>query len=249
MVFAQDYHTLVSEGKQWKEYQETIGRTRYEFTYTISSDTVIAGEEYHKLFIEYIIYDLSKETGNPEVFFTQPRTFFAGLQQRDGRVYIHQYDKKRLLYDFTLKEGDIAFEDATHVQRVTKVDTILVNGSLRRRLFLSETWKGVEQVVEETGCWVEGIGGSRGLERPHDWFAIGGEHRLTECIEDGTCIFTAADFSAPAYRQGSIDAIKKGIKPDSENTPITYDLQGRRVTGSPRPGVYIENGRKRVVSR
>ena len=35
----------------------------------------------------------------------------------------------------------------------------------------------------------------------------------------------------------------------TDGSTTVYDLQGSRVTGTPRPGIYIENGRKRVVGR
>jgi len=200
MAVAQDYHPLVVEGKQWKEYSEISWLNRYEYTYTIFGDTVIDGEQYHKLYIEYTIF-VRPDIGEGNVFYTQPKVFFAGLQEQDGRVYIHQYDKKRQFYDFTLNEGDIAFENDDYLQRVVKVDTIAVNGILRRRLLLSEYEKGQSVMGEATGYWVEGIGGSRGLENPSDWFDIGSGHYLTECIEDGRRIFTKDDFTAPAYNQ------------------------------------------------
>jgi len=248
MAVAQDYHPLVSEGKQWKEYNETARGYRYENTYAISGDTVIDGEEYHKLYCKTTLYDYSlSETGERIMLNSAPPVYWACLQEQDGRVYIYQYDRKRALYDFTLKEGDIAFEDNEYLQRVVNVDTVLVNGVFRRRLWLSECWKSYSHIMEdEAGYWVEGVGGSRGLECPHGWFAIGGGRHLTECLEDGVSIFTEEDFTAPPYKQDGIS----GMRPATQTTfglSTTFDLQGRPVTGKPRPGIYIRQGRKRVV--
>lgn len=248
-------HPFVKEGKQWKEYMETP-KARWEFTYTIAGDTVIGGESYHKLYYGHNIYDILTDPGTPkEIYVTEEPVYYAGLQEHDGRVYIHQNDRKSLLYDFTLNVGDVAFEDNTYIQRVTKVDTIAVGGLFLRRMWLTENWKGGNQAEDESGCWVEGIGSSRGLICPHGWFDEGSLHFLTECTENGQQVFTYNDFTAPAYKPDDIpfSSVKDMRNKDSYLNYGVYDLQGRRVspsTSHPSPlkkGIYIENGRKRVV--
>ena len=78
-------------------------------------------------------------------------------------------------------------------------------------------------------------------------------------------IFKGMDTSATVYTLASqINRFKKiyngavfpledyslGIRPTTSSSDIpssSYDLQGRRLTGKPGKGVYIENGRKKVV--
>jgi hypothetical protein len=225
---AQDYRPLVSEGKLWKEYSRTP-IALWEYTYTISGDTLIAGEEYHKLYIEYIVYDLRAGEGNPVERYNQPIVFYAGLQEQGGRVYIYQHDRKSTLYDFALEEGSIAFEKNGDQQRVVKVDTIAVSGILRRRLWLSEYKEFESDLGESTGYWVEGIGSSWGLVEPFDWSVLNGGRMLRECIENGVCVFTAADFDAPPYIP-----VEPGFKKCAPPT-ITYD-KGRLVFDSETSG-------------
>jgi hypothetical protein len=73
--------------------------------------------------------------------------------------------------------------------------------------------------------------------------------RFEACYEDGECIFTAADFYKPGINTGiesmynGQDAKNNGMQEGTRNN-VLYDLQGRRIQGSPKHGVYIQNGKK-----
>ena len=73
--------------------------------------------------------------------------------------------------------------------------------------------------------------------------------RFEACYEDGECIFTAADFYKPGINTGiesmynGQDAKNNGMQEGTRNN-VLFDLQGRRIQGSPKHGVYIQNGKK-----
>ena len=73
--------------------------------------------------------------------------------------------------------------------------------------------------------------------------------RFEACYEDGECIFTAADFYKPGINTGiesmynGQDAKNNGMQEGTRNN-VLFDLQGRPVQGTPKHGVYIQNGKK-----
>ena len=93
--------------------------------------------------------------------------------------------------------------------------------------------------------WVEGVGSaSSGIEdqnplheppvRTSDDYTY-----FVSYYENGECIFTADDFTV----QTSIIPVMTSVGRKGD----LFDLQGRRLSGKPSKGVYIENGKKRVV--
>ena len=67
------------------------------------------------------------------------------------------------------------------------------------------------------------------------------EYYLDAVYDGDECIFERQDFTRPA-----VTAIKD-IGMERPNDNALFDLQGRRLLSKPKKGVYIENGRKRVV--
>ena len=91
---------------------------------------------------------------------------------------------------------------------------------------------------------IEGVGGRHGPINSYEKLI---NDTTQQCYEDGVCIFTKEDFDRAAWK-GEESAIASPSSPvPSPATNTAYDLQGRRVTGTPRPGIYIQQGRKRAV--
>ena len=67
---------------------------------------------------------------------------------------------------------------------------------------------------------------------------------LLSCYDGDECIFNIEDFLAsfPAGMNSTVT----GYSNVSSDTPL-YDLSGRRVQGTPKKGVYIQDGKKYVV--
>ena len=65
------------------------------------------------------------------------------------------------------------------------------------------------------------------------------------CYEDGKCIFTKDDFTAPAITAG----ITRPSSVTTHQHPTTYDLQGRPLTTMPGKGVLEKKGRKTIQNQ
>ena len=63
------------------------------------------------------------------------------------------------------------------------------------------------------------------------------------CYEDGECIFTKEDFR----KSGETTTVWSITTATTEDSPDIYDLQGRRLSTTPQKGVYIINGKKKLV--
>ena len=71
-----------------------------------------------------------------------------------------------------------------------------------------------------------------------------------ECANE---LYESGDFSSsqPDLAGGigiaDTEGVKSAVKAPTKDSSEIIDLQGRSVTGTPRPGIYIQQGRKRVV--
>jgi hypothetical protein len=86
--------------------------------------------------------------------------------------------------------------------------------------------------------WIDGIGNISDPFEP-----LGGSENY-ECYEDGVCIFNIDILmELMTNKETAISEIKKSA-PKTDNT--LFDLQGRRISGKPAKGMYIQNGKKYV---
>lgn len=238
-----DYRPMVVEGKTWHEISRAP-QAFYDFTYYVSGDTVVDENDYKKLYIKVTVSRYSEEEGKQEEIYSSDAAVWACLQECDSCVYILKHGERSMLYDFRLSIGDVAFDTDHLTLTVTKVDTISVNGINRKRLWMKEAYKD-HDTGERTGYWVEGIGSNFGLEASHEWDATS-MPMLYECLENSELVFSASDFSVPAWSGFETSLSDKSMQ--QVTTAATYDLQGRRVTGQPpRKGLYIKNGKKVVI--
>jgi len=98
-----------------------------------------------------------------------------------------------LLYDFSLEEGEI-FENLNGQFYVMAVDSIEINGSMRKRMRISRTWyPGVE-----IDTWIEGMGSLRQLLSPC-WTGTGVAHCLLCYFQNGELIYKSPDYSECYY--------------------------------------------------
>ena len=122
-----DYLPTIVEGKQWLVTSEAI-KAHYDFLYYVSGDTVIDGNDCKKLYMKMTISQITEEEGQLKENSTHGPALHACLQESDGKVYTLNNGERKLLYDFNLVAGDVAFDTDHLTLSVTKVDTILVNG-------------------------------------------------------------------------------------------------------------------------
>lgn len=249
-TFAQDGTLpMLEEGRIWNELSLHPGmHPEYTnlygipcegnpHTYKIDGDTVINGKTYKK--------------------FVQNGSHIGIFMRQEGaRIYKYPSDvmipsedglipQENLAYDFGLQERDTIYYYPPYGFGlvVAHIDTVMVDGISRRRLTMNT---GVEEDEIETlaDIWVEGIGGAASSPCFY-WTAwessISG--MMQSCIQDGRVLFSWDDFFSP----GITNSISAAAKPEIGKSKATFDLQGRSVTGKPRPGIHIQQGRKWVV--
>lgn len=254
MVDAQEsslQNKYFEDGKSWLRacyhytrygpYEEYQIDTTY-WTETVVGDTIVDGHRAKKLL-----------RGNSDGVPYEPPHYSIGLEE-DGVIY--KYGSHRdmsdsigfyPIMDFNLHIGDSIFYNsplmgALFLFEVVNEETINVCGIERRKLTL-------ESMSHHVGYWVEGIGANT-----EDFYMIIGFPQTTceayfygmvKCFQDGECIFTVDDFNA------SVDGVRdvKVSCPDGKDASdkSLYDLSGRKVTGTPRRGIYIKGGRKVLV--
>lgn len=128
------------------------------------------------------------------------------------------------------------------VCKVKETDTIEVNGIKRRRVRFDGAF-AYNIKKEPTECiWVEGIG-SNAPDMLNFPIVVPttpmSDKIFTECYKDGKCIFTEADFHAPALTE-----LREIEASDKAADGTLYDLSGRRVDQPRRGQIYVSNGRK-----
>ena len=238
-----DYRSFVKEGKTWKctrwgevspDGNDTLSLQKW--TYIIKGDTLINGTPCKKLFLNGIYECALYEQGR--------KVYRVGVWQNPSAV--------RLLYDFGLKTGDAIITNAGENWKieVLSVDTICnsQNEPFKRMLISAGP-------VDESGnywfhppyiriYWIEGVGSTRG---PADsYYFLNDSYpaaRMDAYYEDGSCLFTYAELMAEYNNNNIISTVSYSLS----GTKAIYDMQGRPVSGTPRPGIYIQNGHKRVV--
>ena len=137
------YHPLVDVTHTWKCTQ--YGWIITEYVQYFEGDSIINGMTYSKLQTEY-------ENGDVYQF---------GLIREDAatqKVYIWDGENERLLYDFTLDEGDEATVFGVGSEQtitITSVETVNVGETARKKLNFNDAWG--------PAYWIEGIGSMYGV--------------------------------------------------------------------------------------
>ena len=188
-------------------------------------------------------------------------TYYLALREEDGKIYacLEEYmnliadnpncshympftitdDGEILLYDFTKDVGENYAKDPEggYIWVMEKSETTYYDGLPRRTLLLSNGMKLVEGIGAVNEC----------IDMPfylHSYYYTSREYNGEELMmglfsffKKGRCIF----YDWP---------IDVGIKIGQIHYPSSdrlYDLHGRRLQHTPAKGVYIQDGKKRVV--
>ena len=165
-----------------------------------------------------------------------------GLLYEEGpKVFYHTENGWELLFDFSLSPGEVASE----YYMVDEVKTIVMKGVPRRCLFFPCAFGDGNKE-----CWIEGIGNSKtGPFYPYFLDLIIGHTipisyrgmKLMSVYDGDVCIFEYDDLFGKGTSVPDITSTET-----TESTGI-YDLQGRRLSGKPARGIYIENGKKIAI--
>ena len=250
---------LVREGVTWNHAVSHINASVYDTSefYSLYFDSPVEmyGKTYHPLKnhnSETDVYAYMRQEGN-KVYLLVDGGYTQSLEG-DGVMY--EVGEEVLLYDFDAKEGDEYWSPSIGeefswpyvnpwLEKVTvkKVDTVIVNGVLRKRLQVEGT---------ATVSIIEGLGANIGYMHipgfgPYCACIYRTESNVKDVVDsDGNVIITFEDYTAPAYDAGVPEVgFDTGLTPAKDNK--MYDLNGREIR-NPLPGtVYIQNGEKHVA--
>ena len=222
---------LVREKKEWWYHDskaEMYLEEPYDFFMYADGDTLINGLQWKKIY---------QKRAEP--------IYEKAMREENGRVYeLRPGGQERLLFDFSLKVGDV-YEPAGEPHRmmtVIAIDTVMVEGAAHRRLLLMQQVNG--QTTDLT-TWTEGIGSECGIDLPAYWSDM--DPKVVN--HTGGRNYYHLQFLGCKDFGSDTDGVKAILRPSSLtfHPQRCFDLQGRRVQGQPRSGVYIRDGRKQVV--
>ena len=228
------YRPMLCEGKIWNYKYKWYDRETCEYhtedrVYTLCGDTIVGGKQCMRMFLvrngvaEY--HSAWREDGK-KVYRTLPE------------------EEEELLYDFGLESGCItpySYLYGSTTAFLSRTEVICAGGHYFTRYVL------IDECFNECGFWVDGIGGAKSLFEPEGSLPTNGVGlHLVSCVWPDGMMFSDLDFQSPAVDYSAIgEDVTNEVLPHTKPTD-TYDLQGRRVTGTPQRGIYIRNGRKYV---
>ena len=252
-----EYRPFAEEGKFWET--SIGGLNQYVYDGYFAGDTIIDGETWHKA---YTIAGVN-------------RTYYAAVRDEGKKVYAiaKGSSRARLLYDFSLKEGDFvrcgvegtAFGclrtkeepwDTLHgfllnlALKVDRIDKVTLHDGLEHRRFTLSLWSPGKDILMATPIvWIEGLGSGAGPFSP--WML---QSPLLPTFNEHRAFVTlwASDRLRPSfiaisdefYELESSTTVTSPQPAQESGSP--YDLQGRRLSGKPARGIYIEEGKKKV---
>ena len=216
----------------------------------LEGDTVINGLTYKKV-----------QTTTPYKSYC-----YYALREEDRKVYAYVFNPKQefLLYDFNVEVEDVVM--AGMLDDRSKKCTIME----KREVELQGEpfyFYAVEVTEYENSSyrsyWVEGIGSPFGIQFEPDiapfpqypnkddikdpetytgpYIVFYDSYMFDYCMEGGKLLGTREE----------LWALFTGIQPVAASKSVPsdyiYDLSGRRVQGTPKKGVYIQNGKKAVI--
>jgi hypothetical protein len=254
-----EYWPFAQDGKYWHCQVGGIKENIYESE--IDGDTLIDGEIWMKVYNRV----------------TARKYYYAAVRDVDRKVYAiaKGSTKPRLLYDFNLKEGDIVkcgmegnmfcclresgeqmdsllgYPVNTYL-KVERIDTI-TDLDLRHRVFIFTLLDTFRYPFLDRGngalrnnvIWVEGIGSYNGPFTP--WMPLSPYNFMTRnCQINKTYIFS---YPYPIEGEDGVDETESisSYHHATDNGGTVYNLQGIQLTSPPEKGIYIENGKKRMV--
>ncbi len=236
----QDYRPFVEDNKTWTCYGNPEGADIFYFH--LKGDTLVNNQNCLKL------YSQNR--------YNNGKTIYEGaLYEQDKRVYIYKPGASEcsLLYDFSLMPGEEAILDQnpkySHgIRALTDVYELHAGHLLRIMAFYEiERYRNEEtHYFDFLGNWIEGVGPGYMLDvLGESYFNVIGDgygRCIIDCSVNGQSIYRTTD-----YDYWMSTSVPTPLRMDETNSSALYDLQGRRLTGKPAKGLYIQNGRKMIA--
>ena len=250
-----DYRPMAEEGKMWETQIGLIMENVYDCL--IKGDTLINGENWKKVY---------KGVGWP---MELEKPYYAAIRDIGKKVYViaKGSTKPRLLYDFSLKVGELAkcgiesndfaclldkdekFDTLLGYPfvaylRVESIDTIQARGQ-EFRCFTLKLLDAYRELIifADPVIWVEGIGSGAGPFSP--WLPMPTTGIMIDCKEGRDAVFVyPIDIDLQEYQESNAIRSEYSIMNESD---VIFNILGRQLQGKPVRGVYVQDGRKFVV--
>lgn len=162
--------TFCVEGKQWDGVAWNE-RGDFPFSYILKGDTIISGKKCKKV-------------------YNQDEHYCAALREEGDKVYLIQKDDTtlKLLYDFSLKEGDeFHYIDSKDVvEKVVAIQEIVSQNEVVRLFVFEEI---TSSRYRQRGYVMEGVGGLRSPIDPWGWSRDGIVKRVLKCTVNGQVLY------------------------------------------------------------
>jgi hypothetical protein len=219
---------MLKDGKQWiykRQQRTTVGDEPMNIVtkvvFTLDGDTIIDNRRYAKLYRQ-------EEDENPE--------YWMALREEGTTIYEYAKDatEEKRHIEFNPRFFNETGIEPPFTVATEEIDCITVNG----RPFIRHTYKddGGASLIA-----VEGIGyQERGVLDMNFEYLKSDILSFESCYENSEFIFSAADF----YKSGDTTDIKATNHVQRTKNNVLFDLQGLPIQGSPKHGVYIQNGKK-----
>lgn len=186
--------TLVDTNKIWNVVVYLGFSGYYNHTYKFIGDTTIGINQYKKLY----------ETLDTTLINW---TCIGAMRDSLQRIFFHDFSNEYLYYDFSLNANDsfnTSISGCVVQMFVDSVDTVtLLNGELRRQLFLIGNFGVAER-------WIEGIGSLYGLMHVGNYLCTTDTDPLLNCFtENDTLKYKNTAFNSCYYTTVGIEEIKQ----------------------------------------
>ena len=252
-----EYRPFAQEGKNWQAQVGGIKESHY--AYLMEGDTLIHGEYWKKVY-------------NYQISSQNTHRYFAAIRDTGKKVYAiaKGSDRSRLLYDFSIKKGDmvrcgvegnsfgclldtdeqpdtlLGFPFKAYL-KVERIDTITGwEGAVFRRFILSSLNSYKEYLYDDEERKITGdVVWLEGIGSSAGLFLPWQPLQprgvvLLNCHSDA---FYAA---TPDFEYKNTTVPVTSSYSDVRQDSFSYDLQGRPLSTPPSRGMYIQN-RKKVI--
>ena len=235
--FAQEEITpLLQEGKVWHyQYNPAPASLHLQHHFLVQGDTIISDVKYYKILIKM----------TSDTMGERPYEYYCAMREESGKVFRvnDKSYKEELLYDFNMSQGDSL--SYTEEDRVVKLLVKNVGQIKLRDERMVKCLTLEKSIMSETTGYIyliEGIGPSIGLTQPIGKdTGTGVGYRFLSCEDSNEQLLTEEDLHAHLY------PTMIGATSNEPSFNIFFTLQGRRLTAKPSKGVYIQDGKKRVM--
>ena len=229
-----EYIPFVEDGKIWNCCAHTpeVGVDEINCIFTMKGDTLIDENHYKKVFCQF-----------KEYYGDDKQHYYCAVREESYRVFIiaAETNMEKLLYDFSHPQESLilSYDDYKFARGIGYHNKYIPTRQMSFWLYSTKDGMNYDHQLDN---WIEGVGFIN--VNPFTCKLICDKPSLGYPIEVISCV-NEGDYFFYIYWFEDHSAIKNTLK--SVTNALIYDLQGRRLSGQPTKGIYIQNGTKIVI--